>query len=277
MRYLKKASPQPPEDVSNVRETVSEMLAAIEHEGDAALHRYSEQLDHWNPPSFKVSHDDIRALEKDLPSSFVDDAKFAHAQIQRFAQLQFDNIHDFEAETIPGVWLGQKSIPVGSVGAYVPGGRYPMLSCAPMSIIPARVAGVKRVIAATPPSGSDGPNPFMIYTVYLAGADEIYCLGGVQAVAALALGTETIQAADMLVGPGNAYVAEAKRQLFGRVGIDLVAGPSEILVIADDTVDGMLCAIDLLGQAEHGPDSPAILLTTSEKLARDALIAVDEL
>ncbi|GAC1331922.1 MAG: histidinol dehydrogenase [Chloroflexota bacterium] len=271
MRYLKKATPQPIDDVSSVRETVSEMLSAIENEGDAALHRYSQRLDHWAPPSFKLSHDDIRALEKDLPSSFVDDAKFAHAQIQRFAQMQFDNIHDFEAETIPGVWLGQKSIPVCSVGAYVPGGRYPMLSCAPMSIIPARVAGVKRVIAATPPSGADGPNPFMVYTVYLAGADEIYCLGGVQAVAALALGTETIQAADMLVGPGNAYVAEAKRQLFGRVGIDLVAGPSEILVIADEHADAALVAADLLAQAEHGPTSPSWLVTTSDEMGRRVL------
>jgi len=271
MRYLKKASPPRLEDVSTVRDTVTEMLAAIEQEGDSALHRYSEKLDHWNPPSFRVSHDDIRALETNLPSSFVDDATFAHAQIRRFAQLQYDSIHDFESETIPGVWLGQKSIPVGSVGAYVPGGRYPMLSSAPMSIIPARVAGVKRVIAATPPSGSDGPNPYMLYTLYLAGADEVYCLGGVQAVGALALGTETIAAADMLVGPGNAYVAEAKRQLFGRVGIDLVAGPSEILVIADDHADAALVAADLLAQAEHGPTSPSWLITTSEEMGRKVL------
>jgi sulfopropanediol 3-dehydrogenase len=271
VRYLKQVAPQAAEDLSRVRETVSEILAAVEREGDAAVHRYSERFDGWNPPSFAVTHDEIRALERDLPSSFVDDAKFAHAQIQRFAQLQFDNIHDFETETIPGVWLGQKTIPVGSVGAYVPGGRYPMLSCAPMGIIPARVAGVQRISAATPPAGSDGPNPYMIYTVYLAGADEIYCLGGVQAVAALALGTETIRAADMIVGPGNAYVAEAKRQLFGRVGIDLVAGPSEVLVIADDGADAELVAADLLAQAEHGPTSPSWLITTSESLGRRVL------
>ena len=275
MRYLKKAPPQQEQDLGKIRETVAEMLASIERDGDDAVRRYSERLDKWNPPSFRLFPDDIREIEKKLPSTFVEDAKFSQAQVRNFAQLQFDHINDFESETLPGVWLGQKTIPVRSVGAYVPGGRYPMLSSAPMSVIPAKVAGVERVAATTPPAGAEGPNPYTIYSMYLAGADEVYCLGGVQAIGALAFGTETIEGADMIVGPGNAYVAEAKRQLFGRVGIDLVAGPSEILVIADAHADPAIVAADLLAQAEHGPTSPAWLITTSEELGRNVLTEID--
>jgi sulfopropanediol 3-dehydrogenase len=275
MRYLKKASPQTREDLSTIRETVAEMLDAIEREGDAAVHRYSERLDRWNPPSFRLSPDELREIEQRLPSTFIEDVKFSQAQIRNFARLQRDHISDFEAETLPGVWLGQKTIPVQSVGAYVPGGRYPMFTSAPMSIIPAKVAGVERVAAMTPPGGPDGPNPYTLFTMYVAGADEVYCLGGVQAIGAMALGTETIERADMIVGPGNAYVAEAKRQLFGRVGIDLVAGPSEILVIADEHADPTLVAADLLAQAEHGPTSPAWLIATSEEMGRRVLAEIE--
>jgi len=253
---------------AKVREVVEGILAEVEARGDVAVRELSERLDKWSPASFRLSQAEIAAIMASLPAQTIDDIKFAQAQVRNFAQAQRAAIQDIEVETLPGVTLGHKNIPVSSVGCYVPGGRYPMVASAHMSVITARVAGVKRVIACTPPINGQLPAA-TITAMHLGGADEIYILGGVQAVAAMALGTETIQPVDMLVGPGNAYVAEAKRQLFGRVGIDLLAGPTEILVIADETADAEMVATDLLGQAEHGPTSPAILLTTSERLASE--------
>lgn len=270
-RYLKQVSPRAAQDLSEVRETVSTILDAIKREGDEAVRRYSRKLDGWDPVSFQVSQDDIRKIEKELSPTFKEDTAFAQMQVKNFAGLQREHLSDFEVETLPGVWLGQKTTPVASAGSYVPGGRYPMVASAHMSIIPAKVAGVPRVISTTPPSGSAGPNPHMVYAMHTAGADDLFCIGGVQAIGAFALGTETIRPVDMLVGPGNAYVAEAKRQLFGQVGIDLIAGPTEILVIADEAADPEIVAADLLGQAEHGPGSPAILVTTSEGVGRAVL------
>ena len=249
-----------------VRETVDSILRRVRREGDAAVREYSEKFDKWSPERFRLSAAEIKACIDSLPEQTIADIKFAQAQIRRFAEAQKASMLPLEIETIPGVTLGHKHIPVNSVGCYVPGGRYPMVASAHMSILTARVAGVKRVIACTPPTGGK-PHAATIAAMALAGADEIYLLGGVQAVAAMALGTEEIEPVDMLVGPGNAYVAEAKRQLFGRVGIDLLAGPTEILVLADDTADGEMCATDLLGQAEHGPTSPAVLVTTSRRVA----------
>lgn len=253
---------------AKVRAVVEEILAEVEARGDAAVRDLSARLDKWSPPSFRLSQAEIETIMASLPAQTIDDIKFAQAQVRHFAQAQRAAIQDVEVETLPGVTLGHKNIPVNSVGCYVPGGRYPMVASAHMSVITARVAGVQRVIACTPPINGQLPAA-TITAMYLGGADEIYILGGVQAVAAMALGTETIQPVDMLVGPGNAYVAEAKRQLFGRVGIDLLAGPTEILVIADESADAEMVATDLLGQAEHGPTSPAILLTTSERLANE--------
>ncbi len=250
-----------------VRQTVEGILEDVAQRGDAAVRDLSAKFDRWEPASFRLSGEQIDALIDSLPKQTIDDIRFAQAQIRRFAEAQLSTLRDIEIETIPGVYLGQKNIPVNSVGCYVPGGRYPMVASAHMSILTARVAGVKRVIACTPPL--DGQPPAAtVAAMSLAGADDIYVLGGIQAVAAMALGTGSIVAVDMLVGPGNAYVAEAKRQLFGRVGIDLLAGPTETLVVADKTADVEMCATDLLGQAEHGPTSPAILLTTSEDLAK---------
>ncbi|MCW5860800.1 MAG: histidinol dehydrogenase, partial [Caldilineales bacterium] len=251
---------------ARVRATVEGILAEVEARGDAAVAELSARFDHWSPPHFRLSPVEIEDLIASLPAQTLEDIKFAQAQVRRFAQAQRAALQDVEVETLPGVFLGHKNIPVGSVGCYVPGGRYPMVASAHMSIVTAKVAGVPRVIACTPPI--DGAPPAAtVAAMALGGADEIYILGGVQAVAAMALGTESIQPVDMLVGPGNAYVADAKRQLFGRVGIDLLAGPTEILVIADHTADAEMCATDLLGQAEHGPTSPAILLTSDEALA----------
>ncbi len=252
-------------DVS-VRDTVVSILDRVRREGDAAVREYSETFDKWSPERFRLSDAEIKACIDSLPEQTLDDIRFAQTQIRTFAEAQKASMRPVEIETIPGVTLGHKHIPVNSVGCYIPGGRYPMVASAHMSILTARVAGVKRVIACTPPTGGK-PHAATIAAMALAGADEIYLLGGVQAVAAMALGTEEIKPVDMLVGPGNAYVAEAKRQLFGRVGIDLLAGPTEILVLADDTADGEMCATDLLGQAEHGPTSPAILVTTSRRVA----------
>jgi sulfopropanediol 3-dehydrogenase len=224
--------------------------------------------------SFRLSRDEIHACYRQVPEQAVSDIRFAQAQVRRFAEAQRATLRDLEVETLPGVVLGHRHIPVNSVGCYVPGGKYPLVASAHMGIVTARVAGVPRIIAAAPPF-ERRPSPAIVVAMDLAGADEIYCLGGVQAVAAMALGTESVAAVDMVVGPGNAYVAEAKRQQFGRIGIDQLAGPTETLVIADDSVDGELCAADLLGQAEHGPDSPAVLLTTSEALARDTMAAVE--
>lgn len=250
-----------------VRQTVEGILVDVARRGDTAVRDLSRQLDHWSPTSFRLSAGDIATIVAQVPAETIADIRFAQAQIRNFAQAQRDALHDVEIETMPGVVLGHRNIPVGSVGCYVPGGRYPMVASAHMSIVTAKVAGVPRVVACTPPN-EGAPHPATIAAMHLAGADEIHVLGGVQAVAAMALGTETITAVDMLVGPGNAYVAEAKRQLYGRVGIDLFAGPTEVLVIADDTADVTMVAVDLLGQAEHGPTSPAFLITTSEALAR---------
>jgi sulfopropanediol 3-dehydrogenase len=249
-----------------VRRTVEAILEDIEERGDAAVRELSAKFDKWEPKSFRLRPDEISALMNSLPTQVIGDIKFAQAQIRRFAEAQKAALVDIEVETIPGIRLGHKNIPVASVGCYVPGGRYPMVASAHMSVLTAKVAGVPRVAACTPPLNGVPPAA-TVAAMSLGGADEIYLLGGIQAVAAMGLGTQTIAPVDMLVGPGNAFVAEAKRQLFGRVGIDLLAGPTETLIIADDTADAEMCATDLLGQAEHGPTSPAILLTTSKKIA----------
>lgn len=251
---------------SKVRETVEGILDDVRRRGDAAVRRLSEKFDGWSPESFRLGDGEIMQLVDSLPQQTIDDIKFAQEQVRNFAQIQKDALRDVEVETLPGVTLGHRNIPVNSVGCYVPGGRYPMVASAHMSIVTAKVAGVPRVIACTPPN-EGGPHAATIAAMYLAGADGIYCLGGVQAVAAMAIGTETIDPVAMLVGPGNAYVAEAKRQLYGKVGIDLFAGPTEILVVADDTSDLETVVVDMLGQAEHGPTSPAALITTSRELA----------
>ena len=253
---------------AKVKATVEHILADIGTRGDVAVRELSEKFDRWSPDAFRLSADDIAAAVDRLPQRTIDDIAFAQTQIRKFAEIQRAALVDVEEETFPGVFLGHRNIPVVSVGCYVPGGKYPMVASAHMSVLTAKVAGVNRVIACAPPH--DGkPHDAIVAAMHMAGADEIYCLGGVQAVGAMALGTESIAPVDMLVGPGNAYVAEAKRQLFGRVGIDLFAGPTETLVIADDSCDGEMAATDLLGQAEHGPNSPAILLTNSEKLVAD--------
>jgi sulfopropanediol 3-dehydrogenase len=247
-----------------VRHTVEGILADVKKRGDAAVREYSEQFDKWTPK--KLSRGDIEAIMAKVAPGTLSDIKFAQAQIRNFAEHQRAAIRDIEVETLPGVRLGHRNIPVESVGCYVPGGRYPMVASAHMSIVTARTAGVKRIIACTPPNQGE-PHAETIAAMVLGGADEIHVIGGVQAIAAMALGTQTIHPVDMLCGPGNAYVAEAKRQLFGRVGIDLFAGPTEILVVADDTADVEMIATDLLGQAEHGPTSPATLITTSKRIA----------
>lgn len=276
IKYLKKGKQEEEKKdyLQSVKNTVENIIEDIETDGDKAVAKYSATFDKWNPKSFRLSPEEIKACYDELDDSIIEDIKWAQTQVRNFAQIQRDSMKDVEVETIPGVILGHKHIPMESVGCYVPGGKYPLVASAHMSVVTAKVAGVKRVIAAAPPF--DGrPSPAIVVAMDLAGADEIYCFGGVQAIAAMAIGTETIAPVDMIVGPGNAFVAEAKRQLFGRVGIDLFAGPTETLVIADESVDGELCAADLLGQAEHGPTSPAILLTNSEKLARDTMAEVE--
>jgi sulfopropanediol 3-dehydrogenase len=276
IRHLKTgitASEAATED-AKVRAVVEGVLGDIGARGDAAVRDYSERFDRWSPTSFRLSRADIDACHRELPQQAIDDILFAQTQVRRFAEIQRAALRDVEVETLPGVILGHRNIPVNSVGCYVPGGKYPLVASAHMSVVTAKVAGVPRVIAAAPPFQGRAA-PAIVVAMDLAGADEIYVLGGVQAVGAMALGTDTIKAVDMIVGPGNAYVAEAKRQLYGRVGIDLFAGPTETLVIADETVDGELCAADLLGQAEHGPTSPAILLTTSERLAHATIAEVE--
>lgn len=263
-------------DASTVRGAVESVLIDVEARGDVALRELSQKFDRWSPPSFRLSQDEIDACVDALSPRQLEDIRFAQAQIRRFAEVQKAALKDVEVETLPGVVLGHRNIPMNSVGCYVPGGKYPLVASAHMGIVTAKVAGVRRVIAMTPPF-QGRPAPAVIAAMALAGADEIYVLGGIQAVAAMAIGTETIAPVDFLVGPGNAYVAEAKRQLFGRVGIDLLAGPTETLVIADDAADAELCATDLLGQAEHGPNSPAILLTTSEQLATQTMAEVERL
>jgi len=261
---------------AKVRETVESILAQVEERKDAAIRELSEKFDKWSPKDFHLSPAEVERAIAQVPKRDIEDIKFAQAQVRNFAQKQRDTMLDLEVETLPGVVLGHRHIPVNSIGCYVPGGRYPMVASAHMSIVTAKVAGVKRIIACAPPF-KGGPHPAIVAAMHFGGADDIYVLGGVQAVAAMALGTESIKPVDMIVGPGNAYVAEAKRQLFGRVGIDLLAGPTETLIIADDTVDGEICATDLLGQAEHGPTSPAVLITNSEKLARDTMKEVERL
>ena len=267
-RYLKQAIGAAATDAADarVRQTVEGIIADVSERGDAAVRELSEKFDHWSPPSFRLSPDEINAFVASVPEQTLDDIKFAQAQIRRFAEAQKAALKDIEIESLPGVRLGHRNIPVSRVGCYVPGGRYPMVASSHMSILTAKVAGVSSVAACTPPMGGK-PYAETIAAMALAGADEIYVLGGVQAIAAMALGTKTIAPVAMLIGPGNAYIAEAKRQLYGRVGIDLLAGPTEILVIADDSADVEMVAVDLLGQAEHGPTSPAVLITTSEKLA----------
>ena len=253
---------------------VRTLIADVAARGETAVRELSKQFDNWEPDQFRLTDDQIDQIVTGVDASTINDIKFAQTQIRRFAQAQLESLHDVEIETLPGVTLGHRNIPVGAVGAYVPGGRYPMVASAHMSVLTAKVAGVPRVAACTPPLGGLIPAE-TIAAMHLAGADEIYLLGGVQAVASLAIGTEFVEPVDLLVGPGNAYVAEAKRQLYGRVGIDLPAGPTETLLLADDTVDGEMCATDLLGQAEHGPTSPAVLLTTSRQLGLDTIAEVE--
>src|SRR6266852_6618954 len=275
-RHIKTAALADSQDEADARTraTVEAIIAEIRARGDVAVRELSERFDKWSPASFRLSDGEIGALVAQVSPQTIDDIKFAQTQIRNFAEIQRAALRDVEVETLPGVILGHRHIPVGSVGCYVPGGRYPMVASAHMSIVTAKVAGVGHIAACTPPN-QGGPHPETIAAMHLGGADEIYVLGGVQAVAAMALGTASFAPVDMLVGPGNAYVAEAKRQLYGRGGIDLFAGATEILVIADDTADAEMCATALLGQAEHGPTSPAILVTTSEKLARETIAEVE--
>ena len=275
-KWLKQAISKQDKDEAQqqVRETVEKLLADIETRGDTAVRELSKRFDNWEPEEFKLSEEQIQDCINRLDTRTLDDIRFAQDQIRNFAQLQRDSMKDVEEETLPGVILGHRHIPMNRVGSYVPGGKFPMVASAHMSVVTAKVAGVKEIITCAPPYQGK-PADAIVAAQSMGGADAIYVIGGVQAVAAMALGTESIPAVDMLVGPGNAYVAEAKRQLYGRVGIDLFAGPTETLVIADETVDGEMCATDLLGQAEHGPTSPAILLTNSENLAKQTMEEVD--
>jgi sulfopropanediol 3-dehydrogenase len=282
IRRLKNAKPEAEraEEDARVRSTVETALADIAARGDAAVREMSEAFDRHTPASFRLTAQEIEAALSRVAKRDLDDIRFAQAQVRNFAQKQREALRDIEVETLPGIVLGHKNIPVNSVGCYVPGGKYPMVASAHMSVVTAKVAGVKRIVATAPPERTpEGtrPHPAIVAAMHLGGADEIYSLGGIQAVGAMALGTASIAPVDMLVGPGNAFVAEAKRQLFGRVGIDLFAGPTETLIVADETVDAELCATDLLGQAEHGPTSPAILVTNSEKLARETIAEVERL
>ncbi len=272
--YLKKASAQIQKRRSEVEDTVRRMLTEIAEHRDAGIARYARDLDNWTGP-FRVTQAEIEAKSKSLSKVFKEDFAFCHGQVVEFAKRQKDSIQAFEVEQQPGVVLGQKLIPVSTVGCYIPGGKYPLISAAIMSIGTAKVAGVGRIMSCAPPRGSDGIYPQTLYAQTMSGADEIYCLGGVQAMAAMAYGCLGMPKADMITGPGNAFVAEAKRQLFGIAGIDLLAGPTEILVIADDTADPFMVATDLLGQAEHGPDSPAWLVTTSRKLGLAVITEIE--
>ena len=264
------------EDDEKVGRVVAGILADIEARGDLAVRELSQKFDDYAPAAFRLSASEIEAAMNKVAPRDMADIKFAQEQVRKFAEAQRASLRDIEVETLPGVVLGHKNIPVQSVGCYVPGGKFPMVASAHMSVLTASVAGVPRIIAAAPPNKGE-PHPAIVAAMHLGGAHEIYVLGGVQAVGAMALGTETIDAVHMLVGPGNAYVAEAKRQLFGRVGIDLFAGPTETMVIADDTVDAELCATDLLGQAEHGYNSPAVLVTNSRKLADETIAEIERL
>ena len=278
IKYIKKRSDSNNaiEDKSSIEETVRSILGDIRKRGDAALEHYSGYFDNWNPENFRLSQEEIDTAISKLSESEIEDIRFAQNQIRNFAQKQLETMNELEVETLPGVFLGHKHIPIENVGCYVPGGRYPMVASAHMSVLTAKVAGAKRVIACAPPYNG-GAHPATIAAMHFAGADEIYLIGGVQAIGAMGIGTEKIESVNMIVGPGNSYVAEAKKQMFGEIGIDLIAGPTETLVIADDTSDGEICATDLLGQAEHGPTSPAILITDSERLAEDTLNEIHRL
>ncbi|MGC6517566.1 MAG: histidinol dehydrogenase [Candidatus Puniceispirillaceae bacterium] len=278
VEMLKQGKPQTEraEDDAKVRQIVEQTLADIEQRGDEAVRELAEKFDNYSPASYRLSQNEIDALIAEVSERDMADIKFAHEQVKRFAEAQRASMTDIEIETMPGVLLGHKNIPVQSVGCYVPAGKFPMVASAHMSVLTASVAGVPRIVAATPPFQGK-PNPAVVAAMHLGGAHEIYVLGGMQAIGAMAIGTQTIEPVHMLVGPGNAFVAEAKRQLFGRVGIDLFAGPTETMVIADETVDAEMCATDLLGQAEHGYNSPAVLLTNSKKLATDTLAEIDRL
>ena len=276
VRYLKRgrSATDIAEDDGKVRASVEATLKDIETRGDSAIRDLSAKFDNWRPDSFRLSAGEIDAAISQLSPREIEDIKFAQAQIRRFAEIQRASMKDVEVETMPGVVLGHKHIPVDAVGCYIPGGKYPMIASAHMSVLTAKVAGVKRIVATAPPY-QGAPHPAIVAAMHFAGADEILVLGGIQAVGAMAIGTESIEPVDMLVGPGNMFVAEAKRQLYGRVGIDLFAGPTETLVIADDSVDAEMCAVDLLGQAEHGPTSPAVFMTTDETLARATIDEVE--
>ena len=278
IKYLKESKPEleKNEDDRKVRNSVEDILSTIKKDGDRAIRIYSEKFDNYSPAVFKLSDKEIHECLTKVPDKDLNDIKFAQEQIKKFAKIQLNSMKEVEEETLPGVILGHKNIPVQSVGCYVPGGKFPMIASAHMSVITASVAGVKRIVASAPPQNG-APHPAIVAAMYLGGAHEIYCLGGIQAVGAMALGTETINPVHMLVGPGNAYVAEAKRQLFGTVGIDLFAGPTETMVIADETVDAEICATDLLGQAEHGYNSPAVLVTNSLKLAKETQQEIDRI
>ena len=273
--FLKQVPPPAPADVRRVADTVSTILAAVRAEGWDAVRRYSRELDAWDPPDFRVGAEDIERARATLAPDLLESMDFAHAQIGRFAGLQRQSMHDFEEETLPGVFLGQRHLPIANVGAYVPSGKYPMLMSAQMSILTAKVAGARRVVACAAPYEGRGIYPAVLWSMHLAGADEIYCVGGVQALGMMAYGCDGLPPVDFLCGPGNMYVAEAKRQLFGEVGIDLLAGPTEILIIADESADPVMVAADLLGQAEHGPTSPAVLVSLSRLLAEAVLAEVD--
>lgn len=278
IKYIKKRSDSnnANEDKSSIEETVRSILNDIRKRGDAALEHYSGYFDNWKPENFRLSLEEIDTAISKLSASEIEDIRFAQNQIRNFAQKQLETMNELEVETLPGVFLGHKHIPIENVGCYVPGGRYPMVASAHMSVLTAKVAGAKRVIACAPPYNG-GAHPATIAAMHFAGADEIYLIGGVQAIGAMGIGTEKIESVNMIVGPGNSYVAEAKKQMFGEIGIDLIAGPTETLVIADDTSDGEICATDLLGQAEHGPTSPAVLITDSERLAEDTLNEIHRL
>jgi sulfopropanediol 3-dehydrogenase len=275
LHYLKQPNPTPEEVTREVTETVAQIIADVEREGTVAVRRHSQRLDGWDPPSFRVTEAEIERAYQSMEPEVEAGARFLIDQVTNFARLQRGTLVDFETETLPGVILGQRHIPVASVGAYSPGGRYPLIASAVMTVATAKVAGVSRVIAAAPPRDEHGMHRPQLWAMVESGADEIFCVGGVQALAGMAFGLEGSEPVDMIVGPGNAYVAEAKRQLFGKVGIDLLAGPTEIMVIADDTADPAIVACDLLGQAEHGPTSPAILATTSEALGQATMQEVN--
>ena len=276
--YLKHAKPDADkaQDDAQTRAVVETTLADIEARGDQAVRDLAQKFDQYTPPSFRLSEEQIHKIIAKVPARDMEDIKFAQQQVRNFAQVQRDSMLDVEVETLPGVILGHKHIPVQSVGCYVPAGKFPMVASAHMSVATASVAGVPRIIACTPPFNGE-PNPAVVAAMHLGGAHEIYVIGGIQAVGAMAIGTETIEPVHLLVGPGNAFVAEAKRQLFGRVGIDLFAGPTETMIIADDTVDAEMCATDMLGQAEHGYNSPAALVTTSQALAEATLLEIDRI